>query len=51
MVLKRATLTVTRALISNCYLRGPLTPTPIAECLAMELSLPVFTTKSVAAGI
>ena len=29
----------------NCYLRGSVTLTPIAECLAVELSLPVFKSK------
>ena len=29
----------------NGYLRGPVTLTPIAERLAVELSLPVFTTQ------
>ena len=29
----------------NGHLRGPLTPTPVAERLAVELSLPVFTTQ------
>ena len=28
----------------NGHLRGPMTLPPIAECLAVELSLPVFTT-------
>ena len=30
--------------VSNCHLRGPVTLTPIAERLAVELSLPIFTT-------
>ena len=30
--------------VYNGYLRGPVTLIPIAECLAVELSLPVFTT-------
>ena len=29
----------------NGHLRGPATPTPLAERLAVELSLPVFTTR------
>ena len=40
MVLYRATPTVTRGI----RLRGLVTPTPIAERLAVELSLPVFMT-------
>ena len=32
-------------------LRGPVTLTPIAECLAVELTLPVLRLRSVAAGI
>ena len=34
------------ASVYNGYLRGPMTLTPIAERLAVELSLPVFTTLS-----
>ena len=33
------------ASIYNGYLRGPVTLTPIADCLAVELSLPAFTIK------
>ena len=33
------------AFIYNDHLRGPVTLTPIAGCLARELSLPDFTTK------
>ena len=33
------------ASVYNGHLRGPVTLTPIAERLAVELSLPVFTTK------
>ena len=29
----------------NCHLRGPVTHTPVAERLAVELSLPVFKTQ------
>ena len=32
------------ASVYNGHLRGPMTLTPIAERLAVELSLPVFTT-------
>ena len=31
------------ASVYNGHLRGPVTPTPIAERLAVDLSLPVFT--------
>ena len=31
--------------VNNGHLRGPVTLTPVAERLAVELSLPVFTTK------
>ena len=31
--------------VYNGHLRGPVTLTPVAERLAVELSLPVFTTK------
>ena len=31
--------------VYNGHLRGPLTLTPVAERLAVELSLPVFTTQ------
>ena len=41
-VLYRATPTVTRASVLNGHLRGPVTLTPIAERLAVELSLPAF---------
>ena len=44
-------LTVTRAYVFNGHLRGPVTLTPIAERLAVELLLPVFTTRSDAAEI
>ena len=42
-----------RASVSNGHLLGPVTLAHIAEHLAVELSLPVFTTRlgSVAAGI
>ena len=33
--------TVTRCIVYNCHLRRPATPTPIAERLAVELSLHV----------
>ena len=32
------------ASVYNAHLRGPVTLTPIAECLALELPVPVFTT-------
>ena len=32
------------ASVYNGHLRGPVTHTPIAECLAVELTLPVLTT-------
>ena len=35
----------------NGHLQGPVTLTPIAERLAVELSLPVFRLRSVTAGI
>ena len=46
-VLKRSTTTVTRAsvYINNGRLRGPVTLTPVAERLAVELSLPVLMTR------
>ena len=31
--------------VYNGHLRGPVTLTPIAKCLVMKMSLPVFTTK------
>ena len=31
--------------VYNGHLRGPVTLTPVAERLAVELSLPVFTTE------
>ena len=43
-VLKLATPTVTRGILHNGHLRGPVTLIPVAERLAVELSLPVFTT-------
>ena len=39
------------ASVYSGHLRGPVTLSPIAERLAGELSLPVSTTRSVAAGI
>ena len=39
------------ASVYNGHLRWPMILTPIAERLAVELSLPVFTTWSVAAGM
>ena len=33
------------ASVYNSHLREPVTPTPIAELLAVELSLPAFTTE------
>ena len=43
-VLKRATPTGTMASVYSGHRRGPVTLAPIAERLAVELSLPVFTT-------
>ena len=43
-VLSQSTPTVNRASVINCHLRGPVTLTSVAERLAVELSLPVFTT-------
>ena len=43
-VLERATPTLTRGIRLLCSLRGPMTLTPIAERLTVELSLHVFTT-------
>ena len=43
-VLERATPTLTRGICLLCSFRGPMTLTPIAERLTVELSLPVFTT-------
>lgn len=40
-VVHRATPTVTRANPLYGYLRGPVELTPVAECLAMELPLPI----------
>ena len=37
--------TVTILAVYNGHLQGPVTLTPIAERLAVELSLPVFTTS------
>ena len=31
--------------LNNSHLRGPVTLTPVAECLAVELSLPILTTS------
>ena len=39
------------ASVYNGHLRGPVTLAPIAERLSVELSLPDFTFRSVAAGI
>ena len=43
-VLWRAPPTVKGVSVYNCHLRGPVTLTLVEERLAMELSLPVFTT-------
>ena len=49
MALQRATPTVTRGINLHGDLRGPVTLTPVANRLAVELLLPVLTT--VADGI
>ena len=43
--LERATPTVTLTNPLQWYFRGPVTPTPVAQRLAVELSLPDFTTS------
>ena len=43
-VLELVTPTLTRGICFLWSLRGPMTLTPIAERLTVELSLPVFTT-------
>ena len=50
-VLYRATPIVTRGTRFNGHLQGPLTPTPIAERLALKLSLPLFSSPELKAQV